>query len=86
MVLLFAVNYMSLASIVSMFTCPVILLIAEIIEATKPNGAFRGIEIAIVVTYFLAVSLMVLRHSENIKRLFTGTEKKFYLFGKKSKK
>lgn len=85
MVLLFTVNYMSLASIVSMFSCPVLLLIFEIFEATKPNGAFRGIEIAIVVTYFLAVSLMVIRHFENIKRLLTGTEKKFYLFGKKSK-
>ncbi len=85
MVLLFTVNYMSLASIVSMFSCPVLLLIFEIFEATKPNGAFRGIEIAIIVLYFLAVSLMVIRHFENIKRLLTGTEKKFYLFGKKSK-
>ena len=83
MVLLFTVNYMSLASIVSMFSCPVILLICEIIEGL--DGGWRAIEVAIVVTYFLAVSLMVIRHWENIKRLLTGTEKKFYLFGKKSK-
>lgn len=82
MLLLFTVNYMSLASI-SLIICPIILLIFEIIEAS--NGAWRGVEIAIVVTYFLAVGLMVVRHWENIKRLFTGTEKKFYLFGKKSK-
>ncbi len=82
MVLLFTLNYMSLASI-SLIVCPIILLVFEIIEAS--NGAFRGIEIAIVVTYFLSVLLMVIRHWENIKRLLTGTEKKFYLFGKKSK-
>ena len=82
MLLLFTVNYMSLASI-SLIICPIILLIFEIIEAS--NGAWRGVEIAIVVTYFLAVLLMVVRHWENIKRLLTGTEKKFYLFGKKSK-
>lgn len=82
MLLLFTVNYMSLASI-SLIICPIILLIFEIIEAS--NGAWRGVEIAIVVTYFLAVGLMVVRHWENIKRLLTGTEKKFYLFGKKSK-
>lgn len=82
MLLLFTVNYMSLASI-SLIICPIILLIFEIIEAS--NGAWRGVEIAIVVTYFLAVGLMVVRHWENVKRLLTGTEKKFYLFGKKSK-
>ncbi len=85
LILLFAVNYMSLASIVSMLLCPVSLLIWEFIEMGKQGNTFRGIEIAIICVYFAAVSLMVIRHWENIKRLFTKQEKKFYLFGKKSK-
>ena len=85
LVLLFALNYMSLASVVSMLLCPIILLICECVEASG-SGAWRGIEIAIVCLYAAAVLLMAIRHGENIKRLLTGQEKKFYLFGKKGKK
>lgn len=86
LVLLFTVNYMSLSSIVSMLICPVILLISECVEASMPNHGFRAIEIAIICLYAGAVIFMVARHWQNIVRLATGQEKKFYLFGKKSKK
>ena len=85
LILLFTLNYMSLASITSMFLCPISLLIWEFIEAAMPGESFRGIEVAIICVYFVPVSLMVIRHWENIKRLVYRQEKKFYLFGKKSK-
>lgn len=85
MILLFSTNYMSLSSIVSMLLCPTSLLIWEIIEASQPGGGFRLLEAAIIVVYYIPVILMVVRHGENIKRLIKKEEKKFYLFGKKSK-
>lgn len=78
LVLLFTVKYMSLSAISSMLLCPIILLICEISE-----GSWTAIEIWTVCLYSASVLLMVWRHRENIARLLTGTEKKFYLFGKK---
>ena len=80
LVLLFTVKYMSLSAIASMLLCPIILLICEICE-----GNWNAIEIWTVCLYSASVLLMVWRHHENIARLFTGTEKKFYLFGKKGR-
>lgn len=80
MVLLFTVHYMSLSSVLSMIICPIILLVMEIME-----GSWTPAEIAIVCLYSASVILMAVRHSENFVRLFSGTEKKFYLFGKKGK-
>lgn len=80
LVLLFTVKYMSLSAIVSMLLCPTILWICEICE-----GTWNPVEIWTVCLYSLSVLLMVWRHHENIARLFTGTEKKFYLFGKKGR-
>ena len=51
-----------------------------------PNHGFRAIEVAIICLYAGAVIFMIARHWQNIVRLATGQEKKFYLFGKKSKK
>lgn len=81
MVLLFTVNYMSLASVASMLLCPIILIVIRSFD-----GGWTGVEIAYVSVYSAAVLLMAIRHSENLVRLFCGEEKKFYLFGKKSKK
>lgn len=81
LVLLFTVHYMSLSSVLSMLIAPIILLVMECFE-----GGWTGAEIAIVCLYSASVILMAVRHSENFVRLLSGTEKKFYLFGKKGKK
>ncbi|MBO5339326.1 MAG: glycerol-3-phosphate acyltransferase [Clostridia bacterium] len=81
MVLLFTVHIMSLSSILSMLLCPIVLVVEHSI-----SGTWTGLEIAAVSVYGATVLLMSLRHSENIARIFAGTEKKFYLFGKKGKK
>lgn len=80
LVLLFTVHIMSLSSIVSMLLCPIVLVVEHSI-----SGTWTGLEIAAVSVYAGVVILMALRHSENIVRIFTGTEKKFYLFGKSKK-
>ncbi|MBQ8546193.1 MAG: glycerol-3-phosphate acyltransferase [Clostridia bacterium] len=80
LVLLFTVKYMSLSAISSMLLCPIILLICEIFE-----GGWTAVEIWTVCLYSASVLLMVWRHHENVARLLTGTEKKFYLFGKKGR-
>jgi glycerol-3-phosphate acyltransferase PlsY len=77
LVLLFTVKIMSLSSILSMLLCPCVLVLEHFI-----SGTWTGLEIAAVSVYGATVLLMVLRHSENIVRVFEGTEKKFYLFGK----
>ncbi len=80
LVLLFTVKYMSLSAIVSMLLCPILLIAIEAFE-----GAWNAVEIATVCLYAASVLLMVWRHHENVARLLTGTEKKFYLFGKKGR-
>jgi glycerol-3-phosphate acyltransferase PlsY len=77
LVLLFTVKIMSLSSILSMLLCPCVLVLEHFI-----SGTWTGLEIAAVSVYGATVLLMTLRHSENIVRVFEGTEKKFYLFGK----
>ena len=78
--LLFTVKYMSLSAITSMLIAPITLWIMEI-----SKGTWDPVEIWAVSLYTASVLLMVWRHHENIGRLLTGTEKKFHLFGKKSK-
>lgn len=80
LVLLFTVKYMSHSAIVSMLLCPTILIVTKLLATP-----LKPIEIWTIVLYTLSVLLMVWRHHENIGRLLTGTEKKFYLFGKKKK-
>ena len=80
LVLLFTVNIMSLSSIASMLVFPIVIIVVNSV-----NGAWTGIEIATVSLHTASILLMVWRHRENIARLLTGTEKKFYLFGKKGK-
>ena len=80
LVLLFTVKIMSLSAIVSMLICPTMLIIMN-----SFNGTWTAIEIWTVCLYTLSVFLMVWRHRENVARLLTGTEKKFYLFGKKGR-
>ncbi|MBQ3040257.1 MAG: glycerol-3-phosphate acyltransferase [Clostridia bacterium] len=80
LVLLFTVKYMSLSAIVSMLLCPTLLIITKLL-----NGPVSSVEAWTMVLYTLSVLLMVWRHHENIGRLLTGTEKKFYLFGKKGR-
>ena len=78
--LLLTVKIMSLSSILSMLLCPCVLVLEHFI-----SGTWTGLEIAAVSVYEAVIILMVVRHSENIARLFAGTEKKFYLFGKLKK-
>lgn len=67
-VFLFAFHYMSLASICAGVSCPITLLICK-------TGSLLAIILCLA-----SVLLMVWRHKENIKRLISGTESKFYLF------
>ncbi len=64
LILLFTTKYMSLATIVAMLTCPVLLIV------------FRA-DVYTVVFTAAAVLLMTWRHKNNIKRLFKGNETKF---------
>lgn len=64
LVILFITRYVSLASIVFALLIPIFVFILE-----YPS-------IYIIVTLIMAV-LVCLRHKENIKRLFNGTERKF---------
>lgn len=64
LILLFTTKYMSFATVVSMLTCPVVLLIVN----TQP---------LVVCIYTACVIFMAVRHKENFKRLRCGTESKF---------
>ena len=64
LILLFATKYMSLATVVAMLTCPIVLLIVN----TQPS---------VVCIYAACVIFMAVRHKENFKRLLNGTESKF---------
>ena len=64
LILLFTTQYMSLATVAAMLTCPIILLIVN----TQPS---------VVCIYAACVIFMAVRHKENFKRLLNGTESKF---------
>ena len=64
LILLFTTKYMSLATVVAMLTCPIVLLIVN----TQPS---------VVCIYATCVIFMAVRHKENFKRLLNGTESKF---------
>ena len=64
LILLFTTKYMSLATVVAMLTCPIVLLIVN----TQPS---------VVCIYAACVIFMAVRHKENFKRLLNGTESKF---------
>lgn len=66
---LFTLKYMSLATMIAILSCPVMLLI------------HHGEPIAIVLS-LIAALLMVYRHKENIGRLMKGEESKFSFFKK----
>ncbi len=68
-IFLFTTKYMSLATMIAILSCPVVLLITG------------GEPIAIIIS-FLSALLMIWRHKENIKRLVKGTESKFSFFKK----
>lgn len=64
LILLFTTKYMSLATVVAMLTCPVVLLVLDA-------------PISVVCIYGACVLFMAIRHKENFKRLKNGTESKF---------
>lgn len=68
-IFLFTIKYMSLATMLAILSCPVVLLLV------------KGEPAAIVLSLASAM-LMVYRHKENISRLLNGTENKFYFFRK----
>ncbi len=68
-IFLFTVKYMSLATMLSILSCPVVLLLT-------------GGELIAIVISLLSALLMIWRHKENIKRLINGTESKFSFFKK----
>ncbi len=61
---LFTLHYMSVATMLAILSAPVVLWIV-------------GAEPVAIVLSFVSAVLMIVRHSENIKRLINGTEKKF---------
>jgi glycerol-3-phosphate acyltransferase PlsY len=62
--LLFTLKYMSVATLVAILSAPVTLLIV-------------GAEPWAIIISFASAVLMILRHKDNIKRLLSGTERKF---------
>ena len=72
-IFLFSTHYMSLATIIAMVAGTVLLPFMKV--PLFPDLIFAG-----------CVAFMIYRHHENIKRLATGTEKKFYFFKKKTEK
>lgn len=64
LILLFTTKYMSLATVVAMLTCPIVLLVLDT-------------PISVVCIYGACVLFMAIRHKENFKRLKNGTESKF---------
>lgn len=72
MLLLFTLHYMSLASISHCFLFPIVLYFFNF----YPSWSF------VMVFPIMTSILVIARHHENIKRLCTGKEKKFYFFKK----
>ena len=68
-VLLLTTKYMSLATVTAMLCTPVLLY-------------FGGASIPVVCLVVAFVLLMTVRHKQNFKRLWQGTESKFSLAGK----
>lgn len=64
LILLFTTKYMSLATVVAMLTCPIVLLTVNT-------------QLSVVCIYAACVIFMAVRHKENFKRLLNGTESKF---------
>lgn len=71
-ILLLITKYMSLSTVIAMWTCPMGLIILK-----APLSA--------IFLSFLCVLFMTWRHKENFKRLIKGTESKFTLKSKKEK-
>lgn len=71
--LLLITKYMSLSTTIAMLLCPILLI---------PFGASLPV---ILMASFCSI-FMTVRHKENFKRLFKGTESKFSIKGKKDKK
>ena len=62
--LLFATKYMSFSTVVAMLACPIFLM-------------FFNARTSVVLIHTVSVILMAIRHKENIRRLWNGTESKF---------
>ncbi len=62
--LLFTLKYMSVATMVAILSAPITLMIV-------------GAEPWAIIFSFVSAVLMIVRHKENIKRLMSGTERKF---------
>ena len=71
-VLLLITKYMSLSTVVAMWTCPIGLIILKA-------------PLSVIFLTFLCVLFMTWRHKENFKRLIQGKESKFTLKSKKEK-
>lgn len=69
-ILLLTTKYMSLSTVTAMLVCPFLLIL------------FKAPPSVICICAALSI-FMTVRHRKNIKRLFNGTESKFYLFKKK---
>lgn len=68
-IFLFTTHYMSLSTIIAMIAGTVLL-------------PFMNVPLIPTILFAACVLFMIYRHHENIKRLTTGTEKKFYFFKK----
>lgn len=64
--LLLTTKYMSLSTVIAMWSCPVVL-------------AVMHSSVAVICLCTASVAFMTLRHRENLKRLVKGTENKFLL-------
>ena len=71
-VLLLITKYMSLSTVIAMWTCPMVLIILKA-------------PLSVIFLTVLCVLFMTWRHKENFKRLIKGTESKFTLKSKKEK-
>ncbi len=64
LILLFLTKYMSLSTVAAMLSCPITLI-------------FTDAPVEIILMCALCVIYIAIRHKENFKRLFAGTESKF---------
>ena len=71
-VLLLITKYMSLSTVIAMWTCPMVLIILKA-------------PLSVIFLAVLCVLFMTWRHKENFKRLIQGKESKFVLKSKKEK-